>query len=78
MEHHANRSYPRPFIRPQDSVFWTEHNYGPNTPYFSYLHRLGNRGASQLDALIGYLHDQAIKHFPAAKKAKYWFDARKV
>lgn len=60
----------RCYRRPQDSVFWSEHNYGPNTPYFSYLHKLGDRSRSRLDALIGYLHDEAVKHFPAAKKAK--------
>jgi hypothetical protein len=54
----------------QDSPFWTEHNYGPSTPYFSYLHKLGQREKSRLDAVIGYLHDQAVRHFPGAKRAK--------
>lgn len=45
--------------------------YGPNTPYFSYLHQLGRPEASTLDYIINYLHAQAVRHFPAAKDATY-------
>jgi hypothetical protein len=66
----ASAQQPGPRCVLQDSPFWTEHSYGPNTPYFSYLHKLGHREKSRLDAVIGYLHDQAVRHFPGAKRAK--------
>ncbi|KAI9324854.1 hypothetical protein BDR26DRAFT_880471 [Obelidium mucronatum] len=63
------------------SVFWNEHFYCPDTPYFSYTHPLDNSIApkSAMDQLIRYVHSLAVKLFPQvaeAKAAEWWTHCR--
>ncbi|KAJ3310091.1 hypothetical protein HDU76_003457 [Blyttiomyces sp. JEL0837] len=66
------------------SRFWTDHNYGPITPYFSYVHDLTpTRSKSReskdstisswtaLDEVIHWLHQIACDLCPQAREAKY-------
>ncbi|KAJ3413729.1 hypothetical protein HDV05_007632 [Chytridiales sp. JEL 0842] len=69
-----------------NSSFWTEHRYGPDTPYFSYLHPLSTTTTlsnkppkTALDQLITYLHRTTCTLFPLARRAKYaewWVHSR--
>ncbi|KAJ3028066.1 UNVERIFIED_CONTAM: hypothetical protein HDU68_002517 [Siphonaria sp. JEL0065] len=64
------------------SVFWKQHFYCPDTPYFSYTHPLADIGdapKSAIDQLILYVHGLASKLFPKVKQAKaaeWWTHCR--
>jgi hypothetical protein len=60
------------------SPFWSEHRYGPEAPYFSYVHSLEDslstnpsQKKSGLDQIIQYLHRQACVMYPEARNAKF-------
>ncbi|KAI8622370.1 hypothetical protein BC830DRAFT_1162989 [Chytriomyces sp. MP71] len=63
------------------SVFWREHFYGPDTPYFSYTHPLAapSPRSSAMDQLLQYLHSLASRLFPRvqyAQAAEWWVHTR--
>ncbi|KAJ3224318.1 hypothetical protein HDU81_008623 [Chytriomyces hyalinus] len=69
----------------RDSVFWKEHYYGPDTPYFSYSHALPTPNEKQthprssMDQLIHYVHKLVTKLLPQvseAKSAEWWVHSR--
>ncbi|KAJ3240151.1 hypothetical protein HDU78_002484 [Chytriomyces hyalinus] len=69
----------------KDSVFWKEHYYGPDTPYFSYSHALPTptekdaHPRSSVDQLIHYVHKLVSKLLPQvseAKSAEWWVHSR--
>ncbi|KAJ3129238.1 hypothetical protein HK100_008753 [Physocladia obscura] len=68
----------------RDSVFWREHFYCPDTPYFSYTHPLKEgEGVKQewnaMDQIIKFVYGKAVLLFPEVRKAKaaeWWVHSR--
>ncbi|RKO93747.1 hypothetical protein BDK51DRAFT_29285 [Blyttiomyces helicus] len=66
------------------SPFWTDHAYGPSTPYFSYAMSLTIPPAPEahtagLSQIIGTLHSLATQLFPSAASAtwcEWWVHCR--